>query len=186
MTSEVDLDVWVTGICAGDPHAFGAWMRHAEPPLRASLRRFARIVDAEAVLQEALLRTWQVAPRLESDGRPNALLRLAHRIAHNLAISEIRKQRPASPIEDDAVDEGSILPAEPDVLLRRLIVACLEALPDKPASALWSRIDSSGGRPDRDLAAELHMQLNTFLQNITRARRLLSECLERRGAASSP
>lgn len=189
MTQEVDLDVWVAGIAAGDPHAFAMWMRQAEPPLRASLRRFARAVDAESVLQEALLRTWQVARRLEPDGRPNALLRLSHRIAHNLAVSELRKLRPTTAQEPDDLDGGEGVvsaPALPDPLLRQLIMRCLEALPVKPAAALRQRLTSEGLVHDRQLADLLHMQLNTFLQNVTRARRLLGECLERHGAAPAP
>jgi RNA polymerase sigma-70 factor (ECF subfamily) len=34
---------------------------------------------------------------------------------------------------------------------------------------------------DEELAAELEMRPNTFFQNITRARRLLAECLRLRG-----
>jgi hypothetical protein len=37
------------------------------------------------------------------------------------------------------------------------------------------------GGPDRDLASSLGMRLNTFLQNIVRARTLLSRCLEAAG-----
>ena len=64
-----DLDAYLAGIALGDVDAFGAWVARAEPPLRESLRSFAAVVDTEAVLQEALLRLWQVAPRLVSDGR---------------------------------------------------------------------------------------------------------------------
>ena len=41
---------------------------------------------------------WQVAPRFERDGRPNGLLRLAIRIARNLAVSEVRRTK-ARPVE---------------------------------------------------------------------------------------
>src|SRR5208283_2336553 len=83
-----DLDVHLVAIRSGDARAFGAWLSAAEPSLRGGLRSFARQVDVEAVLQEALLRTWQVAPRFEADGQPNGLVRLAQRIARNLAVSE--------------------------------------------------------------------------------------------------
>ena len=65
----------------GDADAFARWMAGVEHPLRAGLRRFAGQVDAEAVLQETLLRIWQVAPRFVPDGRPDGLVRLGHRIA---------------------------------------------------------------------------------------------------------
>ena len=66
-----DLDRHLPGILAGDSSAFATWMAGAEPRLRASLRSFAVQVDTEAVLQETLLRVWQVAPRFVPDGRPD-------------------------------------------------------------------------------------------------------------------
>jgi hypothetical protein len=48
-------------------------------------------------------------------------------------------------------------------------------------AALQARLDSGGAESDERLAASLRMRRNTFLQNITRARRLLAECLRRRG-----
>ena len=50
-------------------------------------------------MQEALLRVWQVAPRCRRDERPNALLRLAARIARNLAIDELRRVRKVDGVE---------------------------------------------------------------------------------------
>ena len=82
--SRVDLDEHLAEIQAGDPDAFGRWIAAAEPTLRETLRSFAAVVDTEAVLQEALLRVWQVAPRFVRDGEPNGLFRLAVRIARNL------------------------------------------------------------------------------------------------------
>ena len=76
-----DLDVYLPGIVGGNTTMFGAWMIGAEPTVRATLRSFAASIDVEAVLQESLLRVWQVAGRFEPDGRPNGLLRFAIRIA---------------------------------------------------------------------------------------------------------
>ena len=180
----VDLDTHLPGIVAGDPDAYAAWVAGAEPRLRASLRSFAAHVDAEAILQECLLRVWQVAPRFDADGRPNALLRLAMQIARNLALSELRRLR-VRPSLVSSLTEGSrpepmVEPVSPDPLLRRVIAACREKLPRKPAQALEARLTGSF-RPDAELAAKLGMALNTFLQNFTRARRLLAQCLVRHG-----
>jgi len=182
-----DLDAHLPEIAAGDPHAFARWVAGAEPRVRDSLASFAAAVDAEAVLQEALVRTWQVAPRFEPDGRPNGLLRLAIRIARNAAISDLRARG-----HEDRVDEADLArlldaaaaldgPAPPDPLLRRLIVACREELPRQPRLALDARLAAAGGAPDAALAAGLRMKLNTFLQNVARARRALAACLARRG-----
>jgi DNA-directed RNA polymerase specialized sigma24 family protein len=179
-----DLDANLSGIVAGDPEAFASWVAGAEPRLRSSLRPFATHLDAEAVLQECLLRVWQVAPRFEPDGRPDALLRLGLRIARNLAISELRRLRVrpslVASLADAPLPEPAVDPVRPDPLLRRIIAACRGKLPGKPASALQARLAGSS-RSDAELAESLGMKLNTFLQNFTRARRLLAECLARNG-----
>jgi DNA-directed RNA polymerase specialized sigma24 family protein len=174
-----DLDQHLAAIQAGDADAFERWVAAAEATVRMSLRSFAAQVDTEAVLQETLLRIWQTAPAFVVDGRPNGLLRLALRIARNLAISETRRPRAASLPAGD-VDEVTAL-GPPDPLLRRIIDACRAELPEKPALALAARLAGGGSEPDEALAERLSMRLNTFLQNFTRARRLLADCLRRRG-----
>ncbi|MEM9191594.1 MAG: sigma-70 family RNA polymerase sigma factor [Myxococcota bacterium] len=174
----IDLDVHLEAISSGDADAFGTWMIQAEPSLRRSLRSFARSVDVEAVVQEALLRTWQVAPKISSDGRPNSLLRMSGRIARNLAVSETRRRRHAA-VESEAVVQVS--PHSPDPLLRRVIQRCREKLPKQPAAALMARLSAQAHTSDGRLAEELSMTKNTFLQNFGRARKLLAACLEKNG-----
>jgi RNA polymerase sigma-70 factor (ECF subfamily) len=182
--SAVDLDALLPAIGAGDVNAFGRFVAGAEAPLRASLRSFAARVDVEAVLQETLLRLWQIAPRFTPDGSPNAFLRFAHRACRHLAISELRRLHGAVPDETLIADAPDPQPATPsDPLLRRAIEACRERLPRKPAAALEARVGAQGGEPDARLAERLGMSLNTFLQNFTRARKLLAECLQKRGVA---
>jgi RNA polymerase sigma-70 factor (ECF subfamily) len=183
----VDHDLHLPAIQRGDADAFGRWASGVEQPLRVSLRSFAATVDTEAVLQETLLRVWQVAPRFEPDGKPNGLLRLALRSARNLAVSETRKRRTqATEVEDleallASAAHGDEAPTDP--LLRRVIEGCKEKLPPRPAEALEARLQSAGAEPDDLLAERLGQRLNTFLQNFTRARRLLAECLGRHGVA---
>jgi DNA-directed RNA polymerase specialized sigma24 family protein len=174
-----DLDHHVPAIQGGDPDAFGHWVAAVEATVRLTLRSFAAAVDTEAVLQETLLRVWQVAPRFVPDGRPNGLLRLAIRVARNLAVSERRRLRPEEPTRD-AIDVEAPL-VTPDPLLRQLIEDCRDELPAKPAQALAARLSAGGAEADEVLADRLAMRLNTFLQNFTRARRLLADCLERHG-----
>ena len=181
----MDLDVYLSLIVEGDPRAFGAWLAGAEPRVRDSLRSFARVIDVEAVLQETLLRVWQVAPRFVADGRPNGLLRLAIRIGRNLALSEVRRTR-ATPVAGDDLEHvlaAAEAPRAPDPMLRRAIGECRDKLPARPREALDARLASAGGQDDHDLAAGVGMRLNTFLQNVTRARQLLADCLSRRGVA---
>jgi len=180
----MDLDVHLASIVSGDARAFGQWMAGAEPTVRATLRSFAAAVDVEAVLQEGFLRVWQVAPRFAPDGRPNALLRFSIRIARNLAVSEVRRIR-AAPTEaadlEIALAAAEDAPHPPDPVLRGVIEQCRDKLPPKPRQALDTRLASGGALDDDDLARSVGMRLNTFLQNFTRARKLLAECLRQRG-----
>jgi RNA polymerase sigma factor (sigma-70 family) len=183
----MDLDVYLAAIVAGDAGAFGRWLAGAEARVRDSLASFATVVDVEAVLQEALVRVWQVAPRFTRDGRPNGLVRLAVRIARNLAVDEVRRTRSrpaqAETIEDALAEDVDVAP--PDPLLREAIVDCRDKLPPKPRQALDARLTAAGAREDAELAESLGMKLNTFLQNFTRARTLLAECLGKRGIVIS-
>ena len=182
-----DLDVHLPAIAAGDEEAFAVWLAGGERRVRLSLRSFAAHVDTEALLQETLLRVWQVAPRVKPDGRPDALLRLAIRTGRNLAVSEVRRAR-LLPVEIDEMErtaatlEGAPPPDRAgDPFLRQAIVECHGRLPGKPARALDARLESAGSERDVVLAERVGMRPNTFLQNITRARRLIAECLRRRG-----
>ncbi len=174
----------LTAIASGDPEAFGRWVARVEHDLRTSLASFAAAVDTEVVVQETLLRMWQVAPRFTPDGQPRSLLRFAVRTARNLAIDETRRAGRRVPSVDldeigEAVLEATGEPSDP--LLRQAITACRDSLPSRPRVALAARVDEGGASHDRDLAARLGMKLNTFLKNVGRARALLQDCLRRRG-----
>ena len=175
----------LASIVAGDPEAFGQWVAGVEASLRRTLKPFAALVDTEAVLQEALLRVWQVAPKFTSDGKPNALLRFAVITTRNAAISELRRATPTSEqldaLEHQLAAQEAAAPSAPDPFLREMIARCRQQLPKQPGLALEQRLSSGGVEDDAVLAARLGMKLNTFLQNFTRARKLLADCLKKRG-----
>jgi len=181
-----DLDREYGAVQAGNQEAFSAWVRLVELPLRRSLRPFARVADVESLMQEGLLRMWVLAPRLELKGE-NASLRYAHRLLRNMAISEARRLCRYEQVADLArAGETDMLadPAgRPDDRLRRIILDCVQRLPERPRQALWARIERGDLTPDRDLAAGLDMRRNTFFQNVARARRLVATCLERNGVS---
>ncbi len=174
----------LSAMARGDAAVFARWASSVEVPLRGSLRAFATSVDTEAVVQETLLRIWQVAPRFSHDGRPNALLRFAMRTARNVAVSEWRRQGRADQqeaLEQHLAAESEVAPITPDPYLRAKIGQCRDQLPEKPRVALGQRMLSNGADDDSVLAARLNMSLNTFLQNFTRARKFLKACLEKAG-----
>jgi DNA-directed RNA polymerase specialized sigma24 family protein len=168
----------------GDPDAFAEWMGMVENPLRCSLARFARAVDVEVVVQETLMRTWLVArDRTRCLEGENASLKFALRVARNVVHEELRHGHLYRLLDDEEwnqLPEASFKPEFPDYALRQAIVDCMERLPAQPKKALNARV-REGHLPDRDLALETRMKLNTFLQNIVRARRLVADCLEKRG-----
>ena len=168
----------------GGPEAFAEWMGMAEIPLRRSLRRFARAVDVEVVMQETFIRMWLVAndPERVLEGL-DASLKFAFRVARNVALEEIRRNRLGRLVDLDDLQnlpEGSYDPEPCDPALARAIADCFRRLPDKPRRALGARLDDDC-LPDRVLAERLRMRLNTFLQNIVRARKSMGKCLEGRG-----
>ncbi len=168
----------------GDRGAFAQWIGMVEIPLRRSLHRFARAVDVEAVVQETLLRMWLVAgdPQRVLEGS-RASLKYAFAVGRIVALEEMRRYRQDRFVGLDVLEnlpEGRINPDPPDPALARKLQDCMERLPRRPREALWARVHD-GRLPDRQLADALRMKANTFFQNIVRARRLLRECLERRG-----
>jgi len=174
-------DALLPAIALGDVQAFASWLAHGEPRIRLSLRRFARVVDTEAVLQETLLRLWQVAPRVKPDARGDCLARLGVQIARNLAVDHLRRARRLERVHEAEPAEDGAEPAWSDPLLREVIQSCMQRLPKQPAAALTCRLDNRGAEPDETLAQRAGMQLNTFLKNFGRARQLLLECLQRAG-----
>jgi DNA-directed RNA polymerase specialized sigma24 family protein len=166
----------------GDHEGFTDWVRAVELPLRGALRRFARHVDVESITQECLLRMWRLAPTVKVEGE-NASLRYAVVLVRNLALREIERNRIYVSQNPDE-NEPDVLPdPPPDPGLRRILIDCFRRLPQRPRQALLARITRSGAAPDRTLADGLGMRLNTFLQNIVRARRHLARCLESHGVS---
>jgi DNA-directed RNA polymerase specialized sigma24 family protein len=167
----------------GDTGAFAGWMGSVELPIRRRLQRFAQAVDVEAILPETFLRMWILA---RDRGREltgeNASFRFALGLARNLAREEARRlgrerllppgELPEPPVDPDPV---------PDPALRRAILDCIGELSKRPLSALRARLASGAVLPDREIARRVGMTLNTFLQNIVRARKQVAECLGRKG-----
>jgi len=181
-----EIDAVFEAARVGGPEAFATWMALVERPIRASLRRFARAVDAEVVVQETLLRMW-IAARdhgrvIEGD---DASLRFALRVARNVALEEVRRTghgRLVSLDDEHGGPEPALDPAPvPDPGLREAIVECLSRLTGKPREALFARLRDGHAAADRDLAERVRMTMNTFLQNVVRARRAVARCLEGKG-----
>ena len=166
--------------------AFAAWAGQVERPVRSGLSRFARAVDLEGAVQETMLRMWLLATRSgkELTGE-NASLRMALAVARNVAREELRRSKLGSlvPLEECESEPELIVapPAGPDPGLARAIRDCIARIQGRPRAALELRLHDGHERPDRELAQQLGLKLNTFLQHIVRARRSLADCLRRKG-----
>ena len=184
MTSDGMIDNLFRLARSGDQDAFAKWMGMVELTLRRRLARFARAVDVEVVVQETFMRMWLVAlDRTRILEGENASLRFASAIAQNVAREEVRRTRReqfVDPQDLDRLQKNWVDPETTDPALGKAITACVESLPAKPKKALKARI-RDGHLPDRDLAEAVRMKLNTFLQNIVRARKLIGDCLEQKG-----
>lgn len=166
-----------------DADAFADWMGSVELPIRISLRRFARAVDVESIVQETFLRMWILAQDQERtlEGE-NASLRFALGVARNLARAEARRMGKETLLPPEDLPEIAVPPdptSDPGLMLA--IRECIEKLSKKPLAAMRARLKLGVMFLDREIADQVGMTLNTFLQNITRARKLVMSCLERRG-----
>lgn len=167
----------------GDEDAFADWMGSVELPIRRSLERFARAVDVESVVQETFLRMWILAqdPDRELAGE-DASLRFALGVARNLARAEARRTGREKQLPPEEMPEPPFEPPPvPDPGLRRAILECIETVARKPLQALRARLTYGVLLTDREIARRVGMTVNTFLQNIVRARRQVADCLERKG-----
>ena len=167
----------------GDRDAFADWMGSVELPIRLSLRRFVQAVDVEGVVQETLLRMWLLSQDRDRvlEGE-NASLRFAIGVARNLARAEARRLGRERLLPPEDLPEPTVDP-EPtaDPGLRRAILDCVNKLAAKPLEALRARMLLGAQASDREIAKMTRMTLNTFLQNIVRARKQVAQCLERKG-----
>lgn len=170
--------------CKRDERSFGDWMGCVEHPIRRSLYCWARWVDVEGIVQETCLRMWVRACDTERPpltGR-EASVRVAIVMAWNLASNEARKRYREDVLPPEKMPESSVEPGpDPEPLLRLAIWECVDALKGKLGEVMSQRLSNDGLLADRDLAGQLGMKLNTFLQNIVRARKQLDACLDGKG-----
>ena len=178
-----ELDALWLRVGRADRIAFGDWMGRVERPIRRCLYAFAHAVDAESVVQETLLRMWLYAQ--ERGGEltgDDASLRFAIGMARNLARNMARKYGRMTILPPEHLPEPVVQPdPPPDPFLRRAIRECFDKLAKKPLLAMRARLAEGQTQADGDLAKQLGMTPNTFLQNIVRARQQLAKCLGARG-----
>jgi DNA-directed RNA polymerase specialized sigma24 family protein len=182
--SNVDLDTLWQAACHRDQRSFGDWMGRVERPIRLSLYHWARLVDVEGIVQEACLRMWV---RAGDTGVPpltgtNASLRFAIVLAKNLARNEARKRVREEVLPPEDMPDVVVEPdPDPEPRLRSAIRECVEALTGKLSQVMSLRLGNDGSLSDRELAEQIPMKVNTFVQNVVRARKQIDTCLDGKG-----
>jgi RNA polymerase sigma factor (sigma-70 family) len=169
-----DVAEW-QAIVRRDEQAFSRWFTRHEMRLRLSLRTFASVVDAEAIVQDTAVRVWERASTIVPDGRPAFLIRWAVTVAKNTARNQARREGRHVP-----VDPPSDI-RMPDPALRSRIESCLERLPHKLRLVLERVVAEGGQRSLRELALAIGISFDAVRQNLTRARREIERCLGRHG-----
>jgi len=145
---------------------------------RLALRLLADAAEAEDVVQEAMLRLWQIAPRWQSGGaQPSTWV---YRVTVNLATDRLRRRR--SVALDAVAEPADETPAPFEVLLEADRALALEAalaqLPDRQRQAVVLR--HLEGMPNPEIAEVMGVGIEAVESLTARGKRRLAELLSAR------
>lgn len=126
------------------------------------------IGDAEDMVQDALLKLWQMCDQLKSpvDGLARVLVR-------NICLDSIRRRKPREGIESLPPAVGSNEKEEHERIERMMPI--VENLPDVPQTIL--RLRHMEGMEMKDIARLLHMEEAAVRKALSRARQAVRERL---------
>jgi len=160
----------MAAIVAGDQRIYAdAVHRHARPVAYYAYRMLGNESEAEDIAQETFLRLWTQASRWQP-GKA-ALSTWLHRIAHNLCIDFLRKNKPAlaSELSDDLVDDQlsteEALGIEAD---KNMLQLALSSLPERQRSALV--LTHYQGLSNKEVADILTVTVDALESLLARAR----------------
>ena len=159
-------------VAAGDEHAFAAlYGRHHQAIFRYCLTIVRHEEDARDALQSTMANALGALGR----GLPDAPLRpWLFRIAHNEAVSVLRRRRPESELDEERLVAGLGLEAEVENRRRlAMLVADLQDLPERQRGALVMR--ELSGLSHEEIGAALELPAAKAKQAILDARLSLRE-----------
>ena len=149
---------------------------HWEPTYRVVLALVRDHALAEDITQEALLKAWKALPGFRGDA---SLRNWILRIAHNTAISMLRRRRP-EPREPWNLPEVQSGRDTADAALDGMVMAqfktALATLPASTRSIVVLR--EVEGRSYEEIAAIVGLPLSTVRTRLFRARKHLAKVLE--------
>ena len=159
-------------IAQGDKVAFAQLLSSYLPALLAFIKRYVKEpTQAEDIAQETFLRVWQRAGDWQA--REYSPRSWVHRIAYNLCIDLIRKQKPTT----DALDE-LIAPHSPEQAMiehnqHQHLRSAMERLPERQRNALY--LCAFQGLSNKEAAAVMHVGVDALESLLARARRTLRD-----------
>lgn len=126
------------------------------------------IGDAEDMVQDALLKLWQMCDQLK-----NPVDGLARVLVRNICLDSIRRRKPREGIESLPPAVGSNEKEEHERIERMMPI--VENLPDVPQTIL--RLRHMEGMEMKDIARLLHMEEAAVRKALSRARQAVRERL---------
>ncbi len=180
MTTRSDIEKMILRVAMQDRAAFEALYAATSAKLFGIILRVLKDrAAAQDVLQDVYLRLWQGGASSFRAGRASPITWLAT-VARNRAIDRLRRDRPATPL--DQAPEVADSAKGPEALAidasdRARINGCLDELePDRAAAVRGAYLD---GDTYADLAARHDVPLNTMRTWLRRSLMSLKDCLTR-------
>ena len=159
-------------IAQGDSHAFAQLLSAFLPSLLTFIKRYIKEpAQAEDIAQETFLRVWQRA----GDWQPRELSPRSwiYRIAFNLCIDTIRKQKPTTDNMDELIAPHS---PEHDVITQNQhqhLYNAMQRLPERQRTALY--LCAFQGLSNKEAAAIMKLGVDALESLLARARRSLRD-----------
>jgi RNA polymerase sigma-70 factor (ECF subfamily) len=175
-TDELD---WIAGAQQGDRQAFGELVRrHREGVVNVVYRMCGDAALAEDAAQEAFLRAWR---NLERYNPRFAFRSWVYRIALNLAVDALRRERPTTDLDAESLATESDGPE--DWLERKQQAEQVRraVLDLPPASRAVLVLREYEGLSYREIADALDIPVGTVMSRLNYARGQLRRALSRPG-----
>ena len=176
-SSSSDEQAWITSAQQGDRQAFGELVRlHRQRVVNVVYRMCGDAALAEDAAQEAFLRAWQ------SLGRYNprfAFRSWVYRIALNMAVDALRRERPTTDLDSEPLVSGAESP-EAGLERKQQAEQVRQAVLDLPsASRAVLVLREYEALSYHEIAEALDIPLGTVMSRLNYARGQLRRALSR-------
>lgn len=167
----------MAAIAAGDRRIYADTVRqHSRAIAFYAWRMLGSQAEAEDVVQETFLRLWTQAARWQPDRA--GISTWLHRVAHNLCIDHMRKDRSAvtDELDEDLEDHKTDPDEDLDMDMRqRRLQQAIAALPERQRSALI--LVHYQGLSNQAVAGVMDLSVDALESLLARARRTLKASL---------